>query len=54
MKSHRGGDVTIMQNALEFTTDRSQLRAINRVRMALHVFWISEICVADGTDIDST
>jgi Reverse transcriptase (RNA-dependent DNA polymerase). len=52
MKSPRGGDITIMQKALEFTTDRSKLRAINRVRMALQVFWISEICVADGTDID--
>lgn len=54
MKSQRGGDVTITQKALEFTMDRTQLRAINRVRMTLHVFWISEICVADGTNIDST
>lgn len=50
----REGDVTIMQLALEYTASTNHLRAINKVRMALNVFWISEICIADGTHIETT
>lgn len=49
----REGDITIMQKALDFTRDKPTLRAINRVRMELQILWLSDICNAEGGEIDT-
>jgi hypothetical protein len=52
LRPQRENDGTIMQCAIEMTTDSSTLRAINRVRMSLNVVWLSDMYTADGTSVD--
>jgi hypothetical protein len=42
LPAQRENDVTIMQCAIEWTTDSSTLRAINRVRMSLNIIWLTK------------
>jgi Endonuclease/Exonuclease/phosphatase family./Reverse transcriptase (RNA-dependent DNA polymerase). len=53
ISAKRQHDDTIMELALRYTTNKSGLQSINKVRMSLHVIWISDISTADGRHIDT-
>jgi hypothetical protein len=49
----RENDNTIMESAMEYYTQATELQSINKVRiMALNVIWISDLGTADGQYID--
>jgi hypothetical protein len=52
LRAQREHDVTIMQCAIETTTDPATLRAINRLRMSLNIIWLSDMYTADVTSVD--
>lgn len=52
IKTNRIGDQPIMQLASELITKAADLRAINRVHMALNLFHLSDICHANGRCLD--
>ena len=49
---NREHECTIMETALSSVGNVKMLKAINRVRMALKVLWLSDIMTADGRYID--
>jgi hypothetical protein len=48
----RLNDSTIMDMAMASIDKASQLQAINKIRMSLHIIWISDIATSDGLRID--
>jgi hypothetical protein len=52
LKCKRFRDRTIMDMAIEYSSNTSILQSINKIRMALNIVWLSDMASADGCHID--